>query len=78
MSDDGGPAFPGVYTDGLTVKYSGMPLRDYMAAAALTGILSPGSNASLRIDGKPFKTPEDFASAAYAMADAMIAARGEK
>ncbi|MEP6658012.1 MAG: hypothetical protein ABJC33_12300 [Betaproteobacteria bacterium] len=62
-------AFPG---GGMTGQ-PGMPLRDYFAAAALTGLCGAENtrqSASLR------STQESTAVLAYAFADAMLAARG--
>lgn len=87
MSDlqkDGGPAFPilpptnSEFTgsaNGYPYPDSGMSLRDYFAAAALTGMLSNQSftdNKTLRrqTDGEHIT-----ANAAYIIADAMLKAR---
>lgn len=70
-TSNGGPAFPvGFGPDGSPDGVSdGMTLRDYFAAHAMAGIYSnPG-----RMGGPP----EEVAGYAYAVADAMIAARGE-
>ena len=56
----GGPAFP--LPDGV---HEGMTLRDYFAAAALTGTLASGSGVS----------SADLAKSAYEDADAMLAER---
>ena len=79
---DGGPAFPTAaktltvnpVEDGraLITHYgsqSGMTLRDYFAAAALTGSL-----ASSHTDGEP----DEFARTAYILADEMLKAREAK
>lgn len=58
--NNGGTAFP---TSG---GGQGMSLRDYFAAAAITGIATSVGY-----------TPDYKAKMAYEMADAMIAARGE-
>ena len=61
--DDGGPAFPVVTA---TIRhYNGMSLRDWFAGQALAGWLAGET------------TPDDHSAAryAYAVADAMIAAR---
>lgn len=71
MINDGGPAFPGQSLNERgepdEPHRSGMSLRDYFAAAALTGICAyhPGS------------TP-DATAQAYEMADAMLAARNKE
>ena len=69
-TDDGGPAFPCVEratSDGEFVG-SGMTLRDYFAAAALTGLLASDPKSTLR--------PDSAARSALCYADALIAARG--
>ena len=58
--NDGGPAFP---VECLSI---GMTIRDYFAAAALTGSL-----AASHTDGEP----EEFANVAYIIADAMLERR---
>ena len=49
----------------------GMSLRDYFAAAALTGLLAS------RIAAERGHTKQDIAEVAYENADAMLAARKE-
>jgi hypothetical protein len=71
---DGGPAFPVSWDmDGATVAMPGMTLRDWFAGQALAGWLasSPGN------ERHPVVTGQDdvVAGHAYAMADAMLAAR---
>lgn len=66
--DDGGPAFPTkpVINAAGEVWRDGMTLRDFLAAAALRGMLAqarPG-------DG----TPQEFAADAYTFADTMLKA----
>ena len=60
-----------VYVDWMA-KYGGffkdMTLRDYFAAQALTGICANSGNTAL-------KRAEQFAQAAYNVADAMLEAR---
>jgi hypothetical protein len=68
--NDGGPAFPHPGTpvqDGQMQVYPelGLSLRDYFAAAALTGLLHPGWGANA--DAAPAE--------AYRLADLMLAAR---
>lgn len=74
---DGGPAYPSkppVYRQGAgeTVMMmdgeSGMSLRDYFAAAALTGLLAP------HIPGEGI-TNQKYADDSYRLADAMLARR---
>lgn len=61
--NDGGPAFP---MHRLDVR--GMTLRDYFAAKAMQGMFAADTDESVMpIEGK--------AAEAYAMADAMLAAR---
>lgn len=70
MTRDGGPAFPrDSYKDreaGLIVRQEGMSLRDYMAAAALTGLVAHDTLSA-----------ELAAMEAYEHADAMLKAREE-
>lgn len=81
MANDGGPAFPaelverenGVHT---LVMSSGMSLRDYFAAAALTGALAHGvSFKGKNAIEKRQSLCNRAASIAYIAADAMLAAR---
>lgn len=73
---DGGPAFPFSFVDGETgarLAVPGMTLRDWFAGQALIAIQSdPGS-----AHAEPLRTMSFGAQArsAYAMADAMLAAR---
>jgi hypothetical protein len=72
MAGDGGPAFPVTPTDRsgqISDTQMGLSLRDYFAAAALTGILST-------CKGEASATL--VASGAYGFADAMLAARERK
>jgi hypothetical protein len=62
------PAFP-AYVETEDTKWDGMSIRDYFAAAALTGILST-------CKGEASATL--VASGAYGFADAMLAARERK
>ena len=71
MIDSGGPAFPRTryHSDEHPIGYeTGMTLRDYFAAKALTGMLS-NSNLSMSIPN------EEIAGEAYAIAEAMLEAR---
>lgn len=84
MSDtpinNGGPAFPtpDVYPPNGQIQFGsfGMSLRDYFAAAALQGNLAGQSIDVGYYEGKDAynKAAED----AYAVADAMLKARGDK
>ena len=62
--DTGGPAFPTLTDDRY---FHGMDLRDYFAAKALQGLIASSDD--------PFLI-SDMAKSAYAMADAMLKARG--
>lgn len=66
-TNTGGPAFP-QKTD-ITLSYSGMTMRDYFAAKALTGMMGSRNPDSPRFH------PEDDAAYVYAVADAMLKAR---
>ena len=63
---DGGAAFP--YHGQFTANF-GMSLRDYFAAAALTGLAANPTNRG---------TPDQAATISYAIADAMLAARTQR
>lgn len=67
--NDGGPAFPVDIScyGGDRSRLYGMTLRDYLAAAALQGLLV----------GSLF-APERFAKRAYQQADAMLAERSKR
>ena len=69
---DGGPAFPmGYHPEGNSNDHSGMTIRDYFAAAALTGYLgNPEGNSKWEIS--------DVAQFCYSTADAMLKAREAK
>lgn len=75
--NDGGPAFP---RDERHIGHNGMTLRDYFAAKAMQGMLAnPGGpiQANDRCGwGLVNCTYAQVADEAYAMADAMLAARG--
>ena len=69
--NDGGPAFPASYytDDGEWAKRDGMTLRDYFAAKAMQSYLVDKDRDSF--------TFEQWAKAAYEMADAMLKTRGQ-
>ena len=72
MSDinDGGPAFPSTTPeDGKHFTVLGMTLRDYFAAKAMEAMLS---RMNLEI-----KTDDLLPTFCYALADAMLRARGQ-
>ena len=88
MSNDGGPAFPvecywdngkptyGVQTGNAQGFAMGMSLRDYFAAAALTGLIADRQYGY----GGDLKEPRNHhyvAMHAYAFADALLATRTE-
>jgi len=71
-TNDGGPAFPNpiersMRDFGTTDAYPGMSLRDYFAAKAMPGLVF---KQNIHIP------PKEMAKKAYAIADAMLAARG--
>lgn len=73
--NDGGPAFPVQIENNCNTGMPGMTLRDYFAARAMQGWLSsygPGDKHPVGAGDADFE-----AKRAYAMADAMLAARGE-
>ena len=69
--NDGGPAFPlqSIGPD-FAPGYAGMTLRDYFAAKAMQGVCAREVSIECSAD--------DIADDAYAIADAMLAARKEK
>lgn len=74
--NDGGQAFPLAIDLGDRVESeSGMSLRDYFAAKALPAAYKDTTE-SARIDGWPENWRQLVAEEAYAMADAMLKARG--
>ena len=62
------PLYRGPYDNANT---GGMTLRDYFAAKALMGLMASRGPRSLHFN------PEDDATYVYAIADAMLKARGE-
>ena len=80
---DGGQAFPRNYAyqnpeagQSELKSIPGMTLRDYFAAAALTGIMLADEKARQEIGGdRRYSTANEFAHAAYQQADAMLQAR---
>lgn len=74
VKDTGGPAFPqkeGRYDDGsyhIIGEHGGMTLRDYFAAQAINALVDSWiKNGGI--------APEDIASDAFCIADAMLEAR---
>jgi hypothetical protein len=74
LADLGGPVHPQETqnADGSVSVWCGMNLRDYFAAAALTGLLA------ISRDWVDEITSERIAAWAYEQADAMLAARERK
>lgn len=74
----GGPAFPVTQDNDVRTNQAGgtgMTLRDYFAAKAMQAMISTAAAPCLfGLDGVEAHT----AGAAYVMADAMLAARGEQ
>jgi len=69
--NDGGPAFPTLFIEpDYGSGYAGMTLRDYFAAAALKG-------QAHRL-ASPYEHRDILAADCYAIADAMLKARGCK
>jgi hypothetical protein len=79
MSDikDGGPAFPSkINTDYEIAFFPGMTLRDYFAGQAIQAVFA--NNWEMFLDNtfqSPEEVPHEVARDAYAIADAMLAAR---
>ena len=82
MMGKGGPAFPQLqfevdqFSDRHTEATGGMTLRDYLAAAALTGLLANSYNDG---ENKPLSlaTRLDMAEMAYWQADEMLKVRAK-
>jgi hypothetical protein len=78
--DDGGPAFPYDTNDRFV---TGMTLRDYFAAAALTGVIHDcraemqRRNEWLGMEDEDSDGADLIAAQCYVVADAMLAARAE-
>lgn len=78
--DDGGPAFPSEGEGhGNPLYHSpGMTLRDWFAGQALTSIADPAMDSFCQ-DGRSVEDgAAGLAAIAYAIADAMLAARKER
>lgn len=74
--NNGGQAFPLTFTDPADQKtygITGMTLRDYFAAAALTGLIEHSQTKKGR--NHPEASTECLAKNAYAVADSMLKAR---
>jgi len=76
QNTDPGTAFPIVHPDGRGVQYFGLTMRDYFAAKAMQTLLNRDhiEYASRNMGSEPMK---DLPRAAYAWADAMLAARAK-
>jgi hypothetical protein len=75
-TNNGGPAFPSTaHTHSTTPAEhaQGLSLRDYFAAAALQGLMAHSGDWSKLGDGDDVI----YATTAWHMADAMLAARGQ-
>lgn len=76
-TNDGGPAFPQTYRIpgcSTVVGASGLSLRDYFAAAALTGLIMSQTDKAASIMEQA-ENGDLYGPAAYKIADAMMAAR---
>lgn len=65
------PAFP---YESMRANWSGMSLRDYFAAAALTGLLSNPAFKQM-LDNADIQRKDAIADGAFLMADAMLIER---
>ena len=81
--NNGGPAFPEIrirggdnYNQPMKIYYGGMTLRDYFAAKAMLGLLAKGVADEI-IRESDMDWPDAIAGDSYAMADAMLKARGQ-
>jgi hypothetical protein len=73
--NDGGPVFACASPH---FRQSGMTLRDYFAAAALTGICAHPTAIKQGMEQTGDEAPQFAADSAYEVADAMLAARNAK
>lgn len=72
QQDNGGPAFPNITPDMCIQGGPGMSLRDWFAGQALVGLCaSPHNRVADGFHG-------EFATHAYILADALLAARSAK
>lgn len=79
-TNDGGPAFPHLHNTcqrvNETEMFPGMTLRDYFAAAALTGMYLADELARQHCNpGGTRTTAAEYAASAFQQADAMLKAR---
>jgi hypothetical protein len=76
-ANDGGPAHPLPHP---SQHIPGISVRDFFAAAALTGMFATEANPRIGTTEEPYQTSKhakDFANAAYRLADAMMAERAK-
>lgn len=79
--DDGGSAFPesvrstDLAGNPIAIIKNGMTLRDYFAAAALTGTLASGHRSGAEYG---FMTNSNIAEQMYSIADAMLKERAKE
>jgi hypothetical protein len=74
--EDGGPAYPAVVPVEFQYAYDGMSLRDWFAGQALPAVIAATSAGQHQPHVEPGQTQEQaMAVDAYALADAMLAAR---
>lgn len=78
MSDNTGPAFPAHVKQGsLMILDGGLTKREYMAIAAMQGLLANPNVAELTKGQKSDGPARDVATSAFNIADAMIKAGEE-
>lgn len=74
----GGPAFPTEVSEGVATRVeSGMTLRDYFAAQAMSARMIALGAHTHRTDDEESRCDADTAAAAYRKADAMLAERSK-
>lgn len=78
MTDNGGCAFPRPGEAGIHEGCPGMSMRDYFAAAALTGIMCAPIGKLKDMAKREVGSEHQIAEIAWAVADAMIAKRDER
>lgn len=72
--NNGGPAFPCLHEGSTRSDASGMTLRDYFAAKAMTALISGAMAGGTKLE---ITSPPAFSTVAYDIADAMLAARDQ-
>ena len=79
--NDGGPAFPQEYLDGMRNPHRGMTLRDYFAGQAMAGffahpdVFAPYAGKGEKPEDRAARMVDSIAVTAYSVADAMLAER---